>query len=95
MENKGLLFIRKFIATAMIVILVLTCAPLGLVPEELTLTSSAAATELKSGLYTYELEDGKAVITDVDQTISGDITIPSKLGGYDVVRLDYSLSEPL
>ena len=89
MENKGLLFIRKFIATAMIVVLLLTCAPLGLVPEELTFTSSAIATELKEGFYTYELENGKAVITDVDQTISGNITIPSKLGGYDVVRLDY------
>ena len=40
-----------------------------------------AATE---GYYTYEITDGTATITDCDTAISGDITIPSALGGYPV-----------
>ena len=38
-----------------------------------------------SGYYTYTVSDGKATITDVDTSISGNITIPSTLGGYTVV----------
>ena len=39
------------------------------------------------GYYTYTVTDGKATITDVDTAISGDITIPSTLGGYPVVTI--------
>ena len=46
--------------------------------------SASAATE---GYYTYEVENGEATITYVDQSISGDITIPSTLGGYSVTRI--------
>jgi len=34
------------------------------------------------GYYTYAVENGEATITDVDTSISGDVTIPYTLGGY-------------
>lgn len=37
--------------------------------------------------YTYTVSDGKATITDVDTSISGDIIIPSTLGGYSVTSI--------
>lgn len=37
-----------------------------------------------NSLYQYEVNDGKAAITAVDKSISGDIIIPSTLGGYPV-----------
>ena len=46
--------------------------------------SASAATE---GYYTYEVKNGNATITDVDASISGDITIPSTLGGYEVTAI--------
>lgn len=45
-----------------------------------TLTASAAT----SGYYTYEVSNGEATITGVKKSISGNITIPSMLGGYPV-----------
>ena len=46
--------------------------------------SSSAATD---GQYTYETENGNAVITGADKEISGDITIPEALGGYPVTAI--------
>ena len=37
------------------------------------------------GYYTYTVENNEATITDVDESVNGDITIPSTLGGY-IVR---------
>lgn len=39
------------------------------------------------GQYTYRVANNKAVITKADASLSGEISIPSKLGGYDVVSL--------
>ena len=47
-------------------------------------TKANAATE---GSYTYEIYYGVAIITDVDDSISGSITIPSTLGGYPVTGI--------
>lgn len=53
-------------------------------------TSADAATE---GYYTYEVTDSGAIITNVDDTICGDITIPSDLGGYIVTEIgDYAFA---
>ena len=41
----------------------------------------------KEGYYTYSVSDGEATITDVDTSISGNVTIPSTLGGYTVARV--------
>ena len=52
-----------------------------------TLTT-AAETE---GYYTYSISNGEATITEVDTSISGDMTIPSTLGGYPVTSIgDYA-----
>ena len=40
-----------------------------------------------NGYYTYEGSNGKATITDVNNSISGDVTIPSTLGGYKVTSI--------
>ena len=48
----------------------------------------------KDGMYTYiKLKDGGIKITDCDDFASGDIEIPSTLGGYDVVRIGYGIFE--
>lgn len=48
--------------------------------------SASAATE---GYYTYESKNGEAKITDVNTSISGDITISATLGGYSVTTIGY------
>lgn len=53
-------------------------------------TRAEAATE---GYYTYEVSNGEATITYCDKTISGDITIPSVLGGYPVTSIGESAFE--
>ena len=47
-------------------------------------TNADAATE---GYYTYEVSGGEATIVDCDTSISGNITIPSALGGYPVTGI--------
>ena len=46
--------------------------------------SSSAATE---GYYTYSILNGEATITDVSTSISGNVTIPSTLGGCNVKKI--------
>jgi len=48
---------------------------------------ASAATE---GYYTYTVTDGEAEITQCDASISGDVTIPSTLGGYPVTQIGYA-----
>lgn len=45
------------------------------------------------GYYTYTVTDGKSEITEVDTAITGDVTVPSELGGYPVTSIgDYAFS---
>ena len=50
-------------------------------------TEVLAAEEFTEGYYAYTVTDGKATITDVDIGISGDVIIPSTLGGYPVIAI--------
>ena len=51
-------------------------------------TIFASATDMyTSGMYTYTVSDGQATITAVSDSISGRVTIPSKLGGYPVTGI--------
>lgn len=52
----------------------------------LPLTAWASA-EYVEWYYTYTVNNGEATITDVDESISGDVTIPSTLGGYTVTEI--------
>lgn len=54
---------------------------------------TASAEELTEGFYKYSIYDGEACITDVDTSISGDVVIPSTLGGYKVVYIGESAFE--
>ena len=86
---------KKLLCTLLVVVMCLTSAPLdGLVGLELLdfgewFGSKASATETyyREGYYTYTVIDGKAIITDVDESISGKITIPSEFGEYDVTTI--------
>jgi len=53
----------------------------------LTTPKASAATY---GNLTYEVSNGEATITDVDTSISGDITIPSTIDGYPVTSIGNS-----
>ena len=47
-----------------------------------------AAETFTEGYYTYTVDnEGKATITDVDTSISGNVTIPLTLGGYSVTKI--------
>ncbi len=52
--------------------------------------TASAATKLTEGFYTYEISNGEATITDCDTSISGEVTIPSTLGGYPVTTIGSS-----
>ncbi len=49
--------------------------------------SSSAATEYKSGKYTYTVLGSNATIVSVDTSISGAVTIPNKIGKYTVTAI--------
>lgn len=51
---------------------------------------SVSAESLSEGFYTYSIVDGNAVIIDVSNDITGDITVPSTLGGYTVKHIGVS-----
>lgn len=90
--------LKQTFSMLLTVVIVLTAAPLagfvGLkLPEigKIFAVKANAATEYISGYYTYTVDkNGNATITDVNiDATSGDITIPSKLGGYIVTELAF------
>ncbi|MBQ1995119.1 MAG: leucine-rich repeat domain-containing protein, partial [Clostridia bacterium] len=86
---------KKILCALLVVVMCLTCAPMGgFVGLELPDFSewfSSKASAASKGYYTYTITDGEATITDVDSSISGDVVIPSTLGGYSVTTIsDYA-----
>ena len=67
---------KKLLSVLLTVVLIVCIAPVGIAVNAAT-----------SGNYTYEVKSGKAIITDVNTNISGDITIPASLGGYTVTTI--------
>jgi len=61
---------------------------LAAMPLSGALTANAA-TEYTEGYYTYTVSNGEATITDCNTSISGNVVIPSKLGGYPVKVIGY------
>ena len=57
----------------------------------LCLTAAFSASAATENGYTYTVTDGKATITAVDSTVTGDVVIPDTLGGYPVTELEESL----
>ena len=71
---------KKLLAIVLSLVMLLAAMP------TLTIPVSAAS----DGYYTYTVSNGEATITDVDSSISGNITIPSTLGGYPVTVIGSS-----
>ena len=68
---------RKLLSLFLAAVMVILTVPM----------TAATVSAEKEGLYTYEIADGCATITDVDKTISGNVTLPDKLGGYPVTGI--------
>ena len=67
---------KKIISLVLAVLMLVSAIPMA---------ASAAYTEYTEGYYTYTVNsDGYAMIMDVDESISGSITIPYYLGGHKV-----------
>ncbi|MGN0443109.1 MAG: leucine-rich repeat domain-containing protein, partial [Acutalibacteraceae bacterium] len=79
-------------ACALVIVMALTSVPLsGLVGLELPKFSevlSMKASAATEGYLEYEVEDGEATIISCDDSISGKLVIPDKLGGYPVTSID-------
>ena len=71
---------KKVLSVLLTLAMIFSLIPMG----TFTLTASA----LTEGYYTYTVTDSKATITAVDTSISGDVIIPSTLGGYPVTSID-------
>ena len=92
MKRKAKTAFTSVLSLLLAVVMVVAAAPLsGFVGLELPVWMTAEAAT--SGIYTYEIADGEATITDCDTSASGAITIPSTLGGYPVTSIGYGAFE--
>ena len=93
MENKKHT-LKRLLACVMVVVMAVTAVPMsGFVGLELPKWSQGLATQASaatSGYYTYTVSNGKATISRTDSSLSGNVTIPSKLGGYPVTAIGSS-----
>ena len=65
---------KRVLSAVLALVLLVGMIPYGVV----------GADEMKEGYYTYVINNGKATIIDIDESISGDVVIPDTLGGYSV-----------
>ena len=90
MENRNHV-LKRVLACVMVVVMAVTAVPMsGFVRLELPKWSQGLATQASaatSGYYTYTVSNGKATIRRTDSSLSGNVTIPSKLGGYPVTAI--------
>jgi len=70
---------KKILAVFLTVALLVCAMPTGV----FNLTANAAI----DGYFTYTVSNGEATITDCNESISGDVTIPTTLGGYPVTSI--------
>ena len=93
MAKKCGKLLRRTSACLLVVVMTLTAVPMsGFVGLELPkwsemFATKASASEYIQGNYVYTVSNGKATITDCDELISGNIVIPSTLGGYPVTSI--------
>ncbi len=94
--------VKRLLLGLLVVFTVLTSVPLqGFTEFDWTLfdfgkwfgVEAEAATEYTSGYYTYTVSNSKATITSFNKSVSGNITIPSTLGGYKVIGIGESAFE--
>ena len=93
MENRNHV-LKRVLACVMVVLMAVTAVPMsGFVGLKLPKWSQGLATRASaatSGYYTYTVSNGKATISRTDSSLSGNVTIPSKLGGYPVTAIGSS-----
>ena len=92
MERKKKNSLKSFLALTLAFIMVIGVSPVGKLAgidfaELFGLKAAAEGDALTEGIYTYEIVDGTAQITDCDTTAAGDIVIPSELGGHPVTSI--------
>ena len=76
---------KKLLSILLTIVLIASIVPLGVFSVDVS-----AAT---SGYYTYDVSNGEATITSVNDSISDNVTIPSTLGGYPVTSIgDWAFS---
>ena len=66
---------------------------ISIVQMDLFIITANAETTYTEGYYKYTITDGEAMITDCDVSISGDVVIPSNLGGNPVTIIRSSAFE--
>ena len=94
MKTKTKNIFKSALSLTLALIMVLGVAPLSeLVGADWAGLFAPKAEAATSGIYTYEIANGKATITDCDTSASGAITIPSTLGGYPVTSIGYRAFE--
>ena len=77
--------VKKLLSIFICVAIVFSAVPFA------GIIANAEGETFSEGYYTYTVSNGKATITDCDISISGNITIPKKLGGYPVTIIgDYA-----
>ena len=74
---------KKFLCAFLSLVLFFGALPTGI------FKTSVKAAEGKEEYYFYSVSGGEATITDVAESISGDIIIPSTLGGFPVTAIGY------
>ena len=74
---------KRWLSLALAVLMIITAVPLA----GGTFEARAEGDSSTEGYYTYTVENGEATITGCDESISGDVVIPSELGGYPVVKI--------
>ena len=70
---------KKILSILLTMVLIISIIPLGVFDID--------ANAETDGYYTYTISNGEATITDVDNSISGDINIPPTLGEYPTVKI--------
>ncbi len=74
---------KKVLSLLLIAVMLLCLAPFDFLGGLFFVSSSAEV----EGYYTYTVENGKATIKGVDNSISGAVTVPDTLGGYPVTSI--------
>ena len=69
---------KKLLSVILAVVMVVVTIPV----------TTVVAEDITEGYYTYTVKNGKATVLSVSEEISGEVSVPSSLGGYTVTRLE-------
>lgn len=85
--------IKKVLCLVLVVVMCLTSIPSS-VFANFEWFFKASAAKYTAGYYTYSVSENEAKITNVDDSIAGNVIVPSFLGGYPVTKIgDYAFDD--